>query len=263
MMPVAEFEGRFGWGYDGVDLYAPSHRYGTPDDLRSVRRSGPRRPASASFSTSSTTISGRPAITSREFCAGVLHRSVRERVGRRDQLRRRRCRDRCASSSSDNAGVLDRRVSHRRPAPRRNPADLRCARESTSWPRSGRGFDARRARARRSSSPRTSRRIRGSSAPARRRRLRPRCAVERRLSSQRDGRAHRARRGLLQRHARHATGVDLGREVRLSLSGTALRLAAPAARDARARPRAGAFRHVSSEPRSGRQLRDGPPRAIT
>ena len=38
MMPVAEFPGRFGWGYDGVDLFAPSHLYGTPDDLRSVRR---------------------------------------------------------------------------------------------------------------------------------------------------------------------------------------------------------------------------------
>jgi maltooligosyltrehalose trehalohydrolase len=34
MMPVAEFSGRFGWGYDGVDLFAPSHLYGAPDDLR-------------------------------------------------------------------------------------------------------------------------------------------------------------------------------------------------------------------------------------
>jgi maltooligosyltrehalose trehalohydrolase len=34
LMPVAEFDGRFGWGYDGVDLFAPSHLYGTPDDLR-------------------------------------------------------------------------------------------------------------------------------------------------------------------------------------------------------------------------------------
>jgi maltooligosyltrehalose trehalohydrolase len=34
MMPVAEFPGRFGWGYDGVDLFAPSHLYGTPDNLR-------------------------------------------------------------------------------------------------------------------------------------------------------------------------------------------------------------------------------------
>jgi maltooligosyltrehalose trehalohydrolase len=34
VMPIAEFHGRFGWGYDGVDLYAPTHLYGTPDDVR-------------------------------------------------------------------------------------------------------------------------------------------------------------------------------------------------------------------------------------
>jgi maltooligosyltrehalose trehalohydrolase len=35
MMPVADFPGRFGWGYDGVNLFAPSRLYGSPDDLRS------------------------------------------------------------------------------------------------------------------------------------------------------------------------------------------------------------------------------------
>jgi maltooligosyltrehalose trehalohydrolase len=34
IMPIAEFDGRFGWGYDGVDLYAPYHGYGRPDDVR-------------------------------------------------------------------------------------------------------------------------------------------------------------------------------------------------------------------------------------
>src|SRR5436190_1867797 len=34
VMPIADFAGRFGWGYDGVDLFAPSHLYGTPDDVR-------------------------------------------------------------------------------------------------------------------------------------------------------------------------------------------------------------------------------------
>jgi maltooligosyltrehalose trehalohydrolase len=34
MMPIADFPGNFGWGYDGVDLFAPSHLYGTPEDLR-------------------------------------------------------------------------------------------------------------------------------------------------------------------------------------------------------------------------------------
>src|SRR5579862_1835336 len=35
IMPVADFPGRFGWGYDGVDLFAPTHLYGAPDDFRS------------------------------------------------------------------------------------------------------------------------------------------------------------------------------------------------------------------------------------
>ena len=34
VMPVAEFAGRFGWGYDGVFPFAPTHLYGTPDDFR-------------------------------------------------------------------------------------------------------------------------------------------------------------------------------------------------------------------------------------
>jgi malto-oligosyltrehalose trehalohydrolase len=34
VMPVAEFPGRFGWGYDGVDLFAPTRLYGTPDEFR-------------------------------------------------------------------------------------------------------------------------------------------------------------------------------------------------------------------------------------
>jgi maltooligosyltrehalose trehalohydrolase len=34
VMPVADFPGRFGWGYDGVDLFAPCRLYGTPDDMR-------------------------------------------------------------------------------------------------------------------------------------------------------------------------------------------------------------------------------------
>jgi maltooligosyltrehalose trehalohydrolase len=34
VLPVADFAGRFGWGYDGVDLYAPTRLYGSPDDFR-------------------------------------------------------------------------------------------------------------------------------------------------------------------------------------------------------------------------------------
>lgn len=34
VMPVAEFSGRFGWGYDGADMFAPTRLYGGPDDFR-------------------------------------------------------------------------------------------------------------------------------------------------------------------------------------------------------------------------------------
>ncbi|MDQ2711090.1 MAG: malto-oligosyltrehalose trehalohydrolase [Acidobacteriota bacterium] len=34
VMPVADFPGKFGWGYDGVQPYAPASTYGTPDDMR-------------------------------------------------------------------------------------------------------------------------------------------------------------------------------------------------------------------------------------
>jgi maltooligosyltrehalose trehalohydrolase len=36
LMPVNEFNGPFGWGYDGVDLFAPTRLYGRPDDLRTL-----------------------------------------------------------------------------------------------------------------------------------------------------------------------------------------------------------------------------------
>ncbi|HWV24373.1 MAG TPA: malto-oligosyltrehalose trehalohydrolase, partial [Thermomicrobiales bacterium] len=36
LMPVAQCPGERNWGYDGVDLFAPSHAYGSPDDLRAL-----------------------------------------------------------------------------------------------------------------------------------------------------------------------------------------------------------------------------------
>jgi malto-oligosyltrehalose trehalohydrolase len=36
LMPVADFPGHRGWGYDGVLLYAPEARYGSPDDLKQL-----------------------------------------------------------------------------------------------------------------------------------------------------------------------------------------------------------------------------------
>ena len=34
LMPVNEFSGSRGWGYDGVNLFAPHHAYGGPEGLK-------------------------------------------------------------------------------------------------------------------------------------------------------------------------------------------------------------------------------------
>lgn len=34
LMPVVEFPGNRNWGYDGVNLFAPHHTYGSPEDLK-------------------------------------------------------------------------------------------------------------------------------------------------------------------------------------------------------------------------------------
>lgn len=36
LMPVADFPGAHNWGYDGVLLFAPDSRYGTPDELKAL-----------------------------------------------------------------------------------------------------------------------------------------------------------------------------------------------------------------------------------
>ena len=160
----------------------------------------------------------------RAVLASLLHRSLRERMGRGDQLRRRRRRA-GARVLPRQRRLLDRRVPPRRPAPRRDAADLR----RLGRPHPGR--DRARGCARRRGGRDTF--VVGENEPqdtppgaaAGARRLRPRRAVERRLPSQRDGRADRPARGLLHRLPRHAAGVRRRGQVRLSLSGPALRLA--------------------------------------
>lgn len=36
LMPIADFPGKWNWGYDGVLPFAPDRRYGTPDDLKDL-----------------------------------------------------------------------------------------------------------------------------------------------------------------------------------------------------------------------------------
>src|SRR5579872_576318 len=43
LMPVADFPGKRGWGYDGVLLFSPESTYGTPNDLKSLIAAAHRR----------------------------------------------------------------------------------------------------------------------------------------------------------------------------------------------------------------------------
>ena len=43
MMPLADFPGRWGWGYDGVLQYAPDASYGRPEDLKRLVQAAHRR----------------------------------------------------------------------------------------------------------------------------------------------------------------------------------------------------------------------------
>ena len=150
-----------------------------------------------------------PARSSRRR---LLHRPLHRRVGRGDQLRRRRTAARCASSSLANAALLDRRVSPRRPAPRRHAEHLRRLARRTSWPRSRRAARAAaRGRARSSSSPRTSRRTRGWCGRSSEGGYGLDALWNDDFHHARDGRADRPQRGLLHRLPRHAAGVRLGR----------------------------------------------------
>ena len=229
-MPVAEFEGRFGWGYDGVDLYravAPVRRRPTTSAASSTRRT---RPASASSSTSSTTISGRSGNYLRAFAPAYFTDRYENEWG-----------DAINFDGPDAGPVREFFVANAgywidefHLDGLRLDATQQIHDRSDEHVLAAIGRRARAAAAGRSivivaeNEPQDTRLVR----PIDGGRLRPRRALERRLSSQRDGGADRPGRGVLQRHARRAAGVHLGREVRLSVSGPAVPLAARAARHA-------------------------------
>ena len=199
VMPVAEFEGRFGWGYDGVDLFAPSHLYGAPDDFRRVRRSRRTARASASSSTSSTTTSVRSATTCAPFARPTSPIATRT-SGATRSISTATTPGRCASSSSPTPATGSTSFTSTACGSTRRSRSS-TDRRRTCWSRS-----AERVREKAARPPDDHRRReRAAGYPAgaagRAWRIRARRPVERRLPSQRDGGADRARRGVLQRHA--------------------------------------------------------------
>ena len=175
-------------------------------------------------------------------------------MGRRDQFRRPATAGRCASSFSPtpatgSTSIISTGCGSTRRSRFSTPRDdhilaaiVRRVREAARRPQH---LCRRRERA--------AGRPPGAAAGARR--LRARRAVERRFPPQRDGRADRPARGLLHRLPRRAGRVRRRREIRLSVSGPALRLAEEAARHAGARPAGRDAHRLSAEPRPGREQR--------
>ena len=199
VMPVAEFPGRFGWGYDGVDLFAPTRLYGEPDDFRRFVDRGARARARRDPRRRL-----QPPRARRQLPARVLARRTSPTATATSGARRSTSTaptpGRCASSSSPTPATGSTSSTSTACASTRRRRSS-TPRPSTSWRRS-----ARRARA--GGRPAHDRAGRRERAAGRRawcgrpleRRLRPRRALERRLPPQRARRAHRPPRGLL-----HAT----------------------------------------------------------
>ncbi len=270
LMPVAEFEGRFGWGYDGVDLYAPTHLYGVPDDLRRFvdtahdcgvavildvvyNHLGPVGNYLRAFSPSYFTdrydnewgdainFDGPDSAPVREFFVANAGYWIDE--FHLDGLRLDATQQIFDSSSEHVVTAIGRRA--REAAGRRQvvivaenePQETKLVRPIAEG---GYGLDAL-----------WNDDFHHSAMVA----------------------ADRPRRGVLHRHARRAAGVHLRRQVRLPVPGSVLPLAARPPRDARLGPAAGGVRRLPAEPRSGRELgaraarpsvdQPGPLRAMT
>ncbi len=222
VMPVADFVGDFGWGYDGVDLFAPTRLYGRPDDFRAfVDRAhavglgvildvvynhlGPDGNYLGQFAPDYFSTRHRT-----DWGAGDQLRRGALGAGARALRRQRRVLDR---------GVPPGRAPARRHAghPRRVPG-ARAGGDRAAGARAGRPADGVAGRRERAA---------GHEARAFRRggRVRSRRPLERRLPPQRQGRPDRPRRGVLQRLRRDPAGADLGRQARVPLPGPALRVA--------------------------------------
>ena len=123
VMPVADFAGTFGWGYDGVDLFAPTRLYGAARRLPPLRRrcprAGHRRHPRRRL---------QPLRPRRQLPQGILrpllHRQAQDRLGRGDQLRRQRQRP-GARVLPRQRPLLDRGVPPRRLPLRRHAGHLR------------------------------------------------------------------------------------------------------------------------------------------
>ena len=86
VMPVAEFPGRFGWGYDGVFPFAPTRLYGTPDDFRAFVDAAHQHGLGVILDVVYNHLGPDGCVFARY--AARLFLAAGQRMGRRDELRR-------------------------------------------------------------------------------------------------------------------------------------------------------------------------------
>ena len=123
LMPVADFPGRFGWGYDGVNMFAPSRLYGVPDDFRRFVDRAHHEGLAVILDVVYNHF-GNVDNYLHEFADHFKSASTANGMGRRDQFRRRELSG-GARVFCDECAVLDRRVSSRRFSLRCDTVDLR------------------------------------------------------------------------------------------------------------------------------------------
>ena len=85
-MPVAQFAGDRGWGYDGVLPYAPHPGYGTPDDLRALVRAAHDRGLMVLLDVVYNHFGPEGSVPAR-LCGRLLRRGAAHPVGRRHRVR--------------------------------------------------------------------------------------------------------------------------------------------------------------------------------
>ena len=232
IMPVADFPGRFGWGYDGVDSGSPQPRF-----------------------TDARTIFARSSNEAHRLGLGVILDVVYNHVGpdgnylkefSEDYFTTRYANEwgEALNFDGENAGARARIGCS--PTPPIGSEEfhldgLRLDATQQIFDASPRNIMTELAERMRAAAgkrkvfvvaenePQQSRLARSGCA----RRRRPRWPVERRFPSSARGRAHRPPRGLLHRLRRQAAGADFRGQVRLPLSGPALHVAIEAPRCAR------------------------------
>ena len=253
-MPVAEFPGRFGWGYDGVDLFAPTRLYGRPDDLRRFVDEAHRLGLGVILD----------VVYNHLGPDGMLSRALSRRTTSRTATRMNGA-SRSISTARDSGPVREFFVANARYWIEEFHLDgLRLDATQSMFDASRRAHP-RRDRARRSAPPR--RRAAPTSSPRTSRNTPAGAAAKERGgygldSLWNDDFHHSAMVALTGRNEAYYSDywgkpqefVSMAR-ARVPLPGPALQMAEEAAGNAGARPRSLRLRRLPPEPRSGRELR--------